>query len=263
MTDETNGTLTEPLADEVIATEPAVNPAAVEVAIPFWQRPNVERYLVPLMLPIVVVAGLVIFVLNLSRVFLSGHGHIPVIVGSALTVTILLGATIFSNATRLRPTSIALMTTLFVLTIFTSGWLVLGHSAEQGSGSEPLAAEGPSTGNIDVKSGVGGQLKYGPVSFSMKTGIAKVTLTDATTGPHTLNFDDPKTLFPGLAVAVTGEKDIGRIFLGEPGEYTFFCAIPGHRAGGMQGVVTVTGPSMTLEQAVAAAGGGAAPEPPA
>jgi plastocyanin len=265
MTDETTDTLTDPNpadvpATEVVASEPAATAAPVAVAIPFWQRPHVERYLVPLVLPIAVVVGLVIFVLNLSRVFLSGHGHIPTIVGSILTAVILLGATIFSNATRLRATSIALMTTLFALTIFTSGWLVLGHSAEQGEASTPLAAKGPFLKNLDFKSGVGGQFKFAPVSLSVTTGVYQVTLTDATTGSHTLDFDDPKTLLEGLAVATTGQTDVGRIFFGEPGEYTYFCAIPGHRAGGMQGTVTVTGPSMTLEQAETAAGGGAAPE---
>ena len=63
---------------------------------PFWQRRYVERYLVPLVLPIAVVVGLVAYVLNISRVFLSAHGHIPVIVGSVITVMILLGATLLS-----------------------------------------------------------------------------------------------------------------------------------------------------------------------
>ena len=87
----------------------------------------------------------------------------------------------------------------------------------------------------------------------MKTGIYSVTLTDDATGPHTLDFDDPKTLFAGLAVNGAGEKQTSRIFFGAPGDYTFFCAIPGHRAHGMQGVVKVTGPPMTLVQAEAAA----------
>jgi plastocyanin len=264
MTDESTDTLTEEApAGEVAASEPAATPVAA--AIPFWNRPNVERYLVPLVLPIVVVIGLVIFVLNLSRVFLSGHGHIPVIVGSALTAAILIGATIFSNSTRLRSTSIALMTTIFTLTIFTSGWLVLGSSAEKGEGTTPLPAEGVFLKNFDIQSGVGGQLKFAPVKLTMSTGVYQVTLVDATAGSHTLDFDDPQTLLAGLAVSTPGQKDVGRIFFGKPGEYTFFCAITGHRAQGMQGTVTVTGPPMTLEEAEAAAtaagGGGAATKP--
>jgi plastocyanin len=257
MTDESTDTLTEEPAGDVVVSEPVATPPPADAPTPFWHRPNVERYLVPLVLPIVVVLGLVIFVLNLSRVFLSGHGHIPTIVGSVLTAVILIGATIFSNATRLRATSIAMMTTLFVLTIFTSGWLVLGHSAEQGEGSTPLTAEGPFKEKLEFQALV--SLKFTPAALSVETGVHQVSLTDAVAGPHTLNFDDPKTLFAGLAVAAAGETKSSRIFFGEPGEYTFFCAIPGHRAGGMQGVITVTGPSMTLEEAEAAAGGGAAP----
>ena len=49
-----------------------------------------------------------------------------------------------------------------------------------------------------------------------------------------------------------GEKVSSRIFFGAPGAYTFFCAIPGHRAAGMQGVINVTGPTLTLAQAEAA-----------
>ena len=100
-----------------------------------------------------------------------------------------------------------------------------------------------------------------PASLTVKTGVYSVSLKDVAAGPHTLAFDDPKTLFAGLAVNAAGETNSSRIFFGEPGEYTYFCAIPGHRAGGMSGTITVTGPPMTLEQAEAAAGGGAAPPP--
>ena len=50
----------------------------------------------PLVLPVAVVVGLVAYMLNISRIFLSGHGHIPIIVGSVITVLILLGATLLS-----------------------------------------------------------------------------------------------------------------------------------------------------------------------
>src|SRR5207237_4255944 len=145
----------------------------------------------------------------------------------------------------------ALMTTIFLLVIFTSGWLVLGHSQVKGEGGAPLTAAGPSSGKFAIAAGVGGQLKFAPVSLSMKTGIYSVTLTDDSTGPHTLDFDDTSTLFAGLAVNNAGEKVTSRIFFGKPGAYTFFCAIPGHRAGGMFGTVTVTGAPMTVAQAEA------------
>jgi len=59
-------------------------------------------------------------------------------------------------------------------------------------------------------------------------------------------------LFKGLAVNAEGEKQSSRIFFGVPGDYTYFCAIPGHRAAGMQGVIHVTGSPMTVAQAEAA-----------
>jgi plastocyanin len=254
MTDDSStDTLTDPPAAEVVASEPAAVEAAPAAVVPFWHRPNVERYLLPLVLPIVVVVGLVIFVLNLSRVFLSAHGHIPVVIGSVVTVAILVGATMLSNSKQLRSSSIALITAVFALVIFTSGWLVLGHSQVKGENSAPLTATGPApAGKLGIAAGVGGQLKFAPVSLSATTGVYMVTLTDDTNGPHTLDFDDPTTLFAGLAVSKQGEQVSSRIFFPKPGDYTYFCAIPGHRAAGMQGVVHVTGPVVTLADAEAA-----------
>jgi hypothetical protein len=44
-----------------------------------------------------------------------------------------------------------------------------------------------------------------------------------------------------------------RIFFGAAGDYTYYCAVPGHRSAGMQGVIHVTGPTVTEAQAAAAA----------
>ena len=72
------------------ATPVVAQPAPVVVAepepTPFWQRRYVERYLVPLLMPIAVVIGLVAYILNISRLFLAGHGHIPIFVGSAILI---------------------------------------------------------------------------------------------------------------------------------------------------------------------------------
>jgi plastocyanin len=265
MTDETTeNPAGENPAGENPADEPGAEPAraqhaAVEPAhepVPFWQRPNVERYLMPLVAPVVVVLAIIIFVLNLSRVFLASHGHIPVIVGSIITVVLLAGATLISNARHMRQHSAILMTSGFILVAISAGWLVLGASEPHEEGGAPLAAEGPCNEmalDFDALS----NLKFAPASLTVEeTGLYCITLTDAQAGPHTIDFDDPATLFPGLEVSDAGEKAAGRIFFGEPGEYTFYCAIPGHKAAGMEGVVTVEGDPITLEEAEAAAGGG-------
>jgi len=255
MTDETTDA---PEGDDAPEAEAAVAPvptAAVEPPtepVPFWRRPNFERFIAPLFIPIIAVLGIVIFVLNLSRLFLSAHGHIPVVVGSIITAVILFGAAIISNSSRLRSSSMNLLTIGFVLLVISGGWLVLGHSQVKNANGGTLAPTGPCAGTFNITALP--SIKFTPTSLSMKTGVYCVTLTDGAAALHTLDFDNPDTLFPGLQVTASGEKATGRIFFGSADAYTYFCAVPGHRAAGMVGTVNVTGPTITLEQAEAAAG---------
>ncbi|HTD50771.1 MAG TPA: hypothetical protein VK771_09235, partial [Acidimicrobiia bacterium] len=167
MTDETSqpgGVATDPASGETApaVVEPAaVVPVAAE-PLPFWHRPNVERYVVPLITPILVVLGLVVYVLNLSRVFLSAHGHTSVVVGTIVTVVVLLGATVLSNSSRVRSSSISLMTAGFLLVVFVSGWLVLGHSQVKGASSAVLPKGGPSQGSFTIVAQPASAFAFGP-----------------------------------------------------------------------------------------------------
>jgi len=259
MTDETSepgSVATDPGSAEVepvAAEHMAIEPVAAE-PVPFWHRPNVDRYLSPLIMPILVVVGLVVYVLNLSRVFLSAHGHTAVIVGSVITVVILVGATVLSNSSRLRAQTIALMTAGFLLVVLSSGWLVLGHSQVKGEANAALGAVGKYNGTITITAGPGGRLAFAPSSISVKTGIYLVTFIDAVDTQHTLNFDDSSTLWgSGLIVNKAGEKLTSRVFFGAAGAFKFYCAVTGHRAAGMEGTVNVTGNTVTEAQAEASA----------
>jgi len=248
MTDVTTevDTTDEPLP--VVQAEPAA-------PVPFWQRPNVERYFMPFIVPVLVIFGIVVFVLNISRVFLAAHGHIPVVICSVVLVAILIGATILANAS-LKTTSIALVTTGFVFIVFVSGWLVLGSSAETKVGGDTLSATGPYNGTFTITAAPTGGLTFAPSAITVKTGIYLVTYENGANAQHTLNFNDSSTMWAGLVVNTAGEKLQSRIFFGADGQYTFFCAVTGHEAAGMKGIVTVTGPPMTLQQAEATATGG-------
>jgi plastocyanin len=250
-----------PAAETAVATIPvpaaeaAVTPAAAPEPVPFWRRPNFERFVAPLVIPIVAVLGVVIMVLNISRLLLSAHGHIPVVVGSIITGGILFGAAALSNSARMRSTSMNLLTIGFVLLIISGGWLVLGHSQVKSSGGAPLANSGPCSGSITITALP--SIKFTPSSVSVKTGIYCITLTGAQ--PHTLNFDNETALlYPGVELNSPATKVSARIFFGTAGAYTYYCAIPGHRAAGMFGTVNVTGPTMTVAQAEAAGGSGGA-----
>ena len=112
-------------------------------AVRFWQRPYVERYLVPLVLPILVVGGVVMFILNISRIFLSTHGNVDVVVGTAILLTILIGASLLAASPKMRTVSLALITGGFVVAVMMFGWLALGTSEPEGEAGTTLPAEGP------------------------------------------------------------------------------------------------------------------------
>jgi plastocyanin len=222
---------------------------------PFWHRPYVERYLTPLVLPVAVVVGLVAYIINISRIFLSGHGHIPIFVGSIITALILIGATLLSaGADRLRSSAITLVSAAFILSIFSAGWLTLGSAQPEATGPTSLPAtlkvkQPP----IKVTAAPGGALKFAPSTLKATTGLAKFDVNVAGAG-HTFSLEDPTTLFPSLSLNAAGTTEHGVAFFGKPGNYTFFCAIPGHEAAGMKGVIVVTGTPTTLAAALTASG---------
>ena len=76
---------------------------------------------------------------------------------------------------------------------------------------------------------------------------------DASAGNLTIEYDNPSPVSHNVAVELEG-KTIGEsdtisnavatleLTGVEPGEYVYFCTIPGHREGGMEGDLTVSGP---------------------
>jgi plastocyanin len=252
VSDETQTPADDP-ATPVPADSTAVD-VAVPEPVPFWQRPLVERFLVPLLLPIAVIVGLVAYILNISRIFLSAHGHIPVVVGTTILITILLGASLLSYASpRLRQSAITMICIAYILAIMSGGWIVLGHSQPEKTGPTALPSTLKTTQSISVTAGPGGTLSFAPNSLTAKTGLATIKVAVGS-GGHTFNLQDPATLYNGESLTNVGGVQTVVAFFGTPGSYTFFCATPGHEAAGMKGTITVTGPPMTLTEALTKAG---------
>jgi len=115
-----------------------------------------------------------------------------------------------------------------------------------------LPAKGPVDGSFTITASPTGRvLRFSPSSVTVRTGVYAITLVDGSNGTHSLAFDNPATLSSrGLIVSDTGERKTARVFFGRPGDYLFYCTVPGHRIAGEQGVVHVTGSAVTLAQAI-------------
>jgi plastocyanin len=230
------------------ADEPPALPAPEKVR--FWDRPYVARYFVPFALPVLVVGGVVMFVLNISRILLATHED-DVIVGTLILLVILIGATVLAAAPKMRTASLALVTGGFAVAILMLGWLSLGAAEPEGEAGRALPPEGPSNYELAFEST--NALVFVPEQANGETGIANITLTNGG-GEHTLHFEDGNTLFETLEVQAAGDTTASRAFFGDPGDYDFYCTVPGHREAGMEGVVTIEGDPITLEAAEAAGG---------
>lgn len=82
-----------------------------------------------------------------------------------------------------------------------------------------------------------GNFYFDPENPTMPADAVVNLEIDGVEGLHTLVFDDGKV--PGFQLeAASGDQDSKKIEL-KPGKYVFYCDIPGHRAQGMEGTLTV------------------------
>jgi plastocyanin len=199
------------------------------------------RVLLPLLLPIVSAGAIAFFVLNLSRALLAGGDTGSLVIASIVAVSILGGAAWISSQPQLSTGALAMVLAVFLLLIAAGGLTGLGPSqpAAKKAAAGFAPPKGPPVGTLTVQAGAGGQLRFDPSALTATAGVNQIDLTLGA-GLHTFVFTDPK--LRGFQLNVGGKKtsDTGKVDLAA-GTYTFYCTIPGHRAAGMEGTITVTG----------------------
>jgi plastocyanin len=130
-----------------------------------------------------------------------------------------------------------------------------GGSDDTTSSSTEPAPEATTEGNANAggeseEAGGGGGAT---LSFEADPeGALAYTTTEATTeaGKVTVKFDNPQSLTHDVAIEDSSGKEVGATELIadgsdsttvdlKPGNYTFYCSVPGHREAGMEGTLTV------------------------
>lgn len=122
-----------------------------------------------------------------------------------------------------------------VLTVIT---LALAACGGGGGGEAPIdegtAADGAPSANIAVTGT--DDLAFTQEQLRAAPGEVTVELTceDAVNHDFTIEELDDRA----VAACDPGATDTGTVEL-EPGSYTFYCSVPGHRSGGMEGLLIV------------------------
>jgi plastocyanin len=117
-------------------------------------------------------------------------------------------------------------------------------AASSGTGTSAAgsssAAAGGASGSLAIAANPSGSLSYDKKTLSAKAGKVTITMTNMSPVGHNI------TIQKGTNGAVLGSTPT---FMGgtksvslnlKAGTYTFYCSVPGHRAGGMVGTLTVS-----------------------
>ena len=144
------------------------------------------------------------------------------------------------------------MTAGFVFVVFVSRvGSCSGSSREEGSAADDAARRRlEDRQTIKITAAPGGGLTFAPVGAEREDRLYLVDVRRRRRrAAHASASHDPTTLFAALDVEHRRRDAAGADrSSASRATYTFFCAIPGHEAAGMKGIVTVTGPPMTLQR---------------
>jgi plastocyanin len=83
-----------------------------------------------------------------------------------------------------------------------------------------------------------GQLAFDKKTLSAKPGNVTIEMTNPSPVPHDISIEGPNNVArKGKEVEKGGTSTVSSDL--KAGDYTFYCSVPGHRQGGMEGKLTV------------------------
>jgi plastocyanin len=121
-------------------------------------------------------------------------------------------------------------------------------SSSSSSSTEPASTEAPASSTTAASGGEGstvnvaadpnGDLAFTQTDLTAKAGNDTIEFENASTTPHNVEIESADGEEIAGTDTISGGKTSTTADL-QPGTYTFFCAVPGHREAGMEGTITV------------------------
>jgi plastocyanin len=104
--------------------------------------------------------------------------------------------------------------------------------------SSSAAAGGGAGHALSLSADTEGQLKYRTTTLTTKAGKVSITFTNMAPLSHNLTVASSSGAQLGATETFQGGSKTLSLNL-TPGVYKFYCTVPGHRAAGMEGTLTV------------------------
>jgi plastocyanin len=112
--------------------------------------------------------------------------------------------------------------------------------AQEGGNEGEKEAGGGTAGaaTLDIEADPIGGLAYTSDEASAKAGAVTVNFTNSSPVPHDVRIESSGGEDVGGTEVISESNESAKVNL-KPGEYTFYCSVPGHRQAGMEGTLTV------------------------
>jgi plastocyanin len=110
-------------------------------------------------------------------------------------------------------------------------------TATTGTPAPPSSPAAAST-SLTLSANPEGQLSYNTKQLSAKAGKVTITMTNMAPEEHNVTVAQGSTVLGATPTFKGGSKTLTLNL--KPGTYTFYCSVPGHRQGGMEGTLTVS-----------------------
>ena len=100
------------------------------------------------------------------------------------------------------------------------------------------AGAGGGASTVEVSAPADGSLSFEQPDLTTRAGSVTISFTNPASVSHDVKVEDSSGSELGGTELVSQGEATATVDL-QPGSFTFFCSVPGHREGGMEGTLTV------------------------